>query len=87
MNDFNPSRWDTWFPVPWTYIPFNGGPRICIGQNFGLMEVAYALTRICQTFEKIEERTGLERGSQGMKSEVILTPADGVKIGLIAVKS
>lgn len=30
---FVPERWDSWTPKSWTYIPFNGGPRICIGQR------------------------------------------------------
>lgn len=30
---FVPERWDGWTPKSWTYIPFNGGPRICIGQR------------------------------------------------------
>ena len=87
VNDFNPSRWATWVPVAWTYIPFNGGPRICIGQNFALTEMAYATVRMCQTFERVEERSGAARGSQGFKEDVILTPLNGVQIGLIPVKN
>ena len=33
--DWVPERWATWTPKSWQFIPFNGGPRICIGQNFG----------------------------------------------------
>jgi cytochrome P450 len=33
--DWVPERWATWTPKSWHFIPFNGGPRICIGQNFG----------------------------------------------------
>ena len=34
--DWVPERWATWTPKSWQFIPFNGGPRICIGQNFGM---------------------------------------------------
>jgi cytochrome P450 len=83
VNDFNPSRWETWTPVPWTYIPFNGGPRICLGQNFALTEMAYVVARICQVFEKVEERSGRARGEHGCRDDIILSPLEGVKIGLI----
>lgn len=33
---FSPERWDHWSPKPWQFVPFNGGPRICVGQNFAV---------------------------------------------------
>ena len=87
VDDFNPERWETWFPAPWTYIPFNGGPRICLGQNFALTEIAYATARMCQNFSSVEERSGLPRGSQGYKTDIILTPLMGVRIALIPAEA
>jgi len=83
VNEFNPLRWETWTPVPWTYIPFNGGPRICLGQNFALTEMGYATVKMLQTFKGIEERSGLARGKVGYKTDIILSPLLGVKVGLI----
>ena len=83
VNDFDPSRWETWSPVPWTYIPFNGGPRICLGQYFAMTEMAYATARIVQIFERIEERSGMKRGNHCFKTDVILSPSLGVQVGLI----
>ena len=41
---FSPDRWDHWSPKTWTYVPFNGGPRICVGQNFAMTEMAFVCT-------------------------------------------
>lgn len=43
---FSPERWDHWSPKSWTYVPFNGGPRICVGQNFAMTEMAFTRTFI-----------------------------------------
>ena len=43
--EFAPERWENWTPENWTFIPFNGGARICIGQQFALAEMAYVVTR------------------------------------------
>jgi cytochrome P450 len=86
VNDFDPSRWTKWTPVAWTYLPFNGGPRICLGQNFALTEMAYATARMCQTYSRLEERSGYDRESHAFRTDVTVTPADGVRIGLIPVK-
>ncbi|KAH6690428.1 cytochrome P450 52A11 [Plectosphaerella plurivora] len=78
---FSPERWFHWQPKPWTYIPFNGGPRICIGQQFALTEMGYVLTRIFQKFERVESHMQeLDGGSPLLKSEIVLQPGEGVKV-------
>ncbi|KAK5138660.1 hypothetical protein LTR04_004310, partial [Oleoguttula sp. CCFEE 6159] len=39
---FRPERWVGRRPG-WEYLPFNGGPRICIGQQFALTEASYVV--------------------------------------------
>ena len=38
----------------WEYIPFSGGPRICIGQQFAQTQMSYLIARMLQTFEFVE---------------------------------
>jgi len=35
----------------YAYFPFGGGQRICIGNNFALLEMALALSMIGQRFQ------------------------------------
>lgn len=51
---FKPERWEKWTPKPWQYIPFNGGPRICIGQQFALTEMGYTVVRMLQRYDKVQ---------------------------------
>ncbi|SGZ54679.1 CIC11C00000000800 [Sungouiella intermedia] len=37
----------------WAYVPFNGGPRICLGQQFALTEASYVTVRLLQTFKNL----------------------------------
>ncbi|KAL9093543.1 MAG: hypothetical protein Q9165_003938 [Trypethelium subeluteriae] len=78
-DDFVPERWENWTPKSWTYIPFNGGPRICIGQQFALTEMQYTLVRLLQKFERIDCR--MEK-SPTLKSDIVLQPGEGVRVGL-----
>ena len=51
---FRPERWQILRPVHWSYMPFGGGPRICIGQQLALTEVSYTIARIVRHFQRIE---------------------------------
>lgn len=52
-DEFVPERWESTRPG-WNYAPFNGGPRICIGQQFALTEAGYVIVRILQRFDAVE---------------------------------
>ncbi|KAI1265037.1 cytochrome P450 [Xylariaceae sp. FL1019] len=77
---FSPERWENWTPKPWQYVPFNGGPRICVGQNFALTEMAYTLVRILQKYSRLEYRG--DWGAQQHDAEIVGKPSQGVAVAL-----
>ena len=75
---FNPDVPDT--RPRYAYFPFGGGPRLCIGQSFALMEATLLLAMICQRFE-----LDLVPGHPiEPKAEVTLRPKYGVLVTLRA---
>jgi len=54
-DEFKPERWET-LRAGWGYLPFNGGPRICVGQQFALTEASYTIVRVLQEFKSMEAR-------------------------------
>ncbi|KAI9758560.1 MAG: hypothetical protein M4579_002995 [Chaenotheca gracillima] len=52
-NEFRPERWEKHRPG-WEYIPFNAGPRICLGQQYALIEASYTITRLLQEYGTIK---------------------------------
>jgi len=50
-HHFVPERFlGGWRPVPYSYIPFASGPRICAGLQFGLTETILCLAILAQRF-------------------------------------
>ncbi|THU75943.1 cytochrome P450 [Dendrothele bispora CBS 962.96] len=38
-------------PNPFIFLPFNAGPRICLGQQFAYNEASYFLIKLLQKFD------------------------------------
>ena len=56
-EEFRPERWaDGNLQPRWEYLPFNGGPRICIGQRYALTKVGYVIIRMAREFQVLETR-------------------------------
>jgi len=52
-EEFNPGRWTDGLEkrLPkYAYFPFGGGPRLCIGNSFAMMEAVMLLASIAQRF-------------------------------------
>ena len=65
--EFKPERWERRYPA-WQWLPFNGGPRICLGQQFALTEASFVLVRFLQEFDKMEamDLSSLEKLPKGL---------------------
>ncbi len=48
---FRPERWEEERPAKFTYFPFGGGTRICIGEGFARMEAVLVLAVLGQRFQ------------------------------------
>ena len=64
----------------WEFLPFNGGPRICIGQQFALTEASYVVVRLLQKFDRIE--ADLSKLNGPARSSLTLTSCPGDLIRL-----
>ncbi|GLA70827.1 protein kinase alk2 [Aspergillus tubingensis] len=51
---FRPERWEENSKRGWEYLPFNGGPRICLGQQYALTEASYTMVKLLQRYNRIE---------------------------------
>ncbi len=83
---FRPERWDNDLAkrLPrYAYFPFGGGPRLCIGNTFAMMEATLLLATIAQRF-----RFTLAPGATVTPMlSVTMRPADGVTMRLSARRS
>lgn len=79
---FDPSRFDPPKAAKrhkYAYIPFGGGPRMCIGSGFGLLEAALIMACVAQRFE-----LRLAEGTQVQPQAIfVLRPNRDLKMTLV----
>lgn len=76
-GSFNPDRW-IGRKGGWEFLPFNGGPRICLGQQFALTEAGYVTVRLLQRFDGLEnlDPAGMEGGGELYQYSVTAAPLE-----------
>ena len=78
-DKFQPERFEG-RKYGWEYLPFNGGPRICIGQQFALTEASYVTVMLLQKFDQIEP--GKDELEGPVRSDLNLTNCPGKHVTL-----
>ena len=80
-EEFRPERWTSEFTkqLPkYAYFPFGGGPRVCVGQDFAMMEAMLVIATILRRFK-------LTLASEQLiepRPVVLLRPASPIRIRL-----
>ncbi|TVY52975.1 Cytochrome P450 52A13, partial [Lachnellula cervina] len=79
VEEFRPERWEG-RKVGWEWIPFGGGPRKCLGQQFGFTEASLLLVRFLQRFDAVENMEG--PGGIKLHTAIENRSGTGVKVRL-----
>ncbi|MEM9691629.1 MAG: cytochrome P450, partial [Myxococcota bacterium] len=73
---FDPYRFIDNKPAPYSYFPFGGGIRRCIGEAFAMYEMRIALATILQRLEPM----ATQRRVRTQRRNITLTPAGGLPL-------
>jgi cytochrome P450 family 135 len=76
-GEFRPERFLDAQPAPYTWIPFGGGPRRCIGASFATTEMAAIIPVVLKHFDLVPDRAEPERSRTRNVTQV---PARGARV-------
>ncbi|PQE10567.1 cytochrome P450 alkane hydroxylase protein [Rutstroemia sp. NJR-2017a BVV2] len=84
------SRWQEDLPLfrdeltkTWGYLPFNGGPRVCLGMDFAMTEAAYAVVKILQRYPNITlppHEKVVKTGQEKQAITLVIAPEEGCRL-------
>lgn len=77
---FDPMRFIDHKPTPYTFFPFGGGLRRCIGEAFALYEMRIVLATILKDLAPVAE----VKTVRTQRRNITLTPAGGLPIRMRA---
>lgn len=79
--EFEPSRFERTDPLPYTFVPFGGGPRMCLGKEFARLEILIFLHNVVRRF-----RWKLQMPGEKIIYEPFPSPVEGLPIRLLPHK-
>ena len=85
-NKFRPERWentDLASQVGYGYLPFHGGPRLCLGQEFALIEASYGIVSVIRKFPRLRLPPGEQIEPPGEEKQdltIVVSSHEGCKV-------
>ena len=80
-SEFIPTRWQGHKPGTYTWIPFGGGTRRCLGAALAMAELRHVIPEIARRFELVADRPQAERP---LHRNVTMIPARGGRVRVSA---
>ena len=81
-DSFRPERFLNGSPPPYTFIPFGGGARRCLGASFAVMEMKTVLRTV---LEHVELRAPTPRPERAVRfRRITVVPSRGARVRVVA---
>ncbi|XP_009617496.1 beta-amyrin 28-monooxygenase-like isoform X1 [Nicotiana tomentosiformis] len=74
-KNFDPSRFEGAGPTPFSYVPFGGGPRMCLGKEFARLEILVFIHNVVKDF-----RWKLLIPTEKIEYDPMPTPIEGLPV-------